>query len=170
MAALAGKRGRRGVAAACGGWLLGGGLCLAARAPPRCCLYSVAGCCAHPEPPASPGPPGSPFPLSSQTHRHLRLEGTLKLTSPNPLPWAGLPPSSSGCPEPQTTQPWAPPGMGHSPAAVHFCHTSCTSQLGVFCCLHHHNLFSLELCQDTLSPHLPQLFYCVAAVCWKREW
>ena len=41
------------------------------------------------------------------------LEGTSKPTFPQPLPWAGLPHTSSGCPGPHPTWPWAPPGMGH---------------------------------------------------------
>jgi len=39
--------------------------------------------------------------------------GTSKPTPPQPLPWAGLPSTSSGCPGLHPTWPWAPPGMGH---------------------------------------------------------
>jgi len=35
-------------------------------------------------------------------------------TQPQPLLWAGLSPTSSGCPGPHPTWPWAPPGMGIS--------------------------------------------------------
>ena len=41
------------------------------------------------------------------------LEGTLKPTQTQPLPWARLPPTSSGCPGLYPTWPWTPPGMGH---------------------------------------------------------
>ena len=41
------------------------------------------------------------------------LEGSSKPTQPQPLLWAGLPPTSSGCPGPHPTWPLAPPGMGH---------------------------------------------------------
>jgi len=41
------------------------------------------------------------------------LERTSNPASPNSVPWAGLPPSSSGCPGPHPTWPRAPPGMGH---------------------------------------------------------
>jgi len=34
-------------------------------------------------------------------------------SSSNPLPWAGLPPTSWGCPGHHPPWPWVPPGMGH---------------------------------------------------------
>lgn len=36
------------------------------------------------------------------------MEGTLKVTEYQPLPWTGLPPIRSGCPEPRLTWPGAP--------------------------------------------------------------
>jgi len=49
----------------------------------------------------------------SQNRRMAWVEGTSKTIYFQPLPWAGLPPTSSGCPGPHPTWPWAPPGMGH---------------------------------------------------------
>ena len=46
----------------------------------------------------------------------LRLEGTLKILQFQPLP-----PTSSGCPEPHPTWPWAPPGMGHPHSSGQLC-------------------------------------------------
>ena len=51
----------------------------------------------------------------------LRLEGTLKMIEPQPLLWAGLPPTSSGCSGPHPTWPWAPPGMGHHSFSGQLC-------------------------------------------------
>jgi len=40
---------------------------------------------------------------------------------PAPMPWAGLPPTSSGCPGPHPTWPGAPPGMGHYTTSLGSC-------------------------------------------------
>ena len=42
----------------------------------------------------------------------LWLEGTSKPAQPQPLLWAELPPTSSGCPGPHPTRPRVPAGMG----------------------------------------------------------
>ena len=47
----------------------------------------------------------------SQNHRMAWLGRDLKAHLSQPLPWAGLMPTSSGCPGPHPTWPWAPPGM-----------------------------------------------------------
>lgn len=43
----------------------------------------------------------------------LGWKGPQSSPSPNPVPWVGLPPSSSAYPGPRPTWPWTPPGVGH---------------------------------------------------------
>jgi len=46
-------------------------------------------------------------------HRLIWVGRDHKSMPPQPLLWAGLPPTNWGCPGPHPTWPWAPPGMGH---------------------------------------------------------
>ena len=50
--------------------------------------------------------------LFIETRNCLGWKGPQSPRSPNPIPWAGLPPTSSGCPGPHPTWPSAPPEMG----------------------------------------------------------
>jgi len=43
----------------------------------------------------------------------LYWKGSQRFSTPNPLLWAELPPSRSGCPGPHPTHPCVPPGRGH---------------------------------------------------------
>jgi len=53
------------------------------------------------------------------TMERLSLEETSNPTQP--LLWAGLSPTSSGCPGPHPTWPWVPPGMGHHSFSGQLC-------------------------------------------------
>jgi len=48
-------------------------------------------------------------------------QGPQSPSSPNPLPWAGLPPTSSICPGLHPTWPWLASGMGHHPLSLKLC-------------------------------------------------
>ena len=51
----------------------------------------------------------------------LGLEGNLRLAPLQPLPWAGLSPTSSGCLGPHPTWSWAPPRIGHHSFSKQLC-------------------------------------------------
>ena len=57
--------------------------------------------------------------LNRRITERFGLEGISKPTQP--LPWAWLSPTSSGCPGPHPTWPWAPPGMGHHSFSGQLC-------------------------------------------------
>ena len=99
----------------------------------------------------------------SQNHRMAWVGGDLKAHSLQPLPWVGLPPTSSGCPGSHTTWPSAPPGMGHHSFSGQLCQLlfalwvknfSQTSNLNLpsFSLKSFSLVLSLSVCAKSLSP------------------
>ena len=91
----------------------------------------------------------------SQNHGIICIGRVDSSSNSNPLPRAGLPPTSSGCPGPHPTWPWVPPGMGHSQPLYAVCASASPPSQGKKSNL---NLSSIGL---ILSPLVLSLSDCV---------
>jgi len=70
--------------------------------------------------------------LFTVPYNGLDWKGPWSSPSSNPLTWAELSPTSSGCPGPHPTWPWAPPEMGHHSFSGQLCQHLTTLWLKIF--------------------------------------
>ena len=102
------------------------------------------------------------------TQNGFGWKGPYSPPSSNPLPWAGLPPTSSGCPGSHPTRPWAPPGMGHHSFSGQLCQglTSLWVKNFLLTCDLNFPSFSLEPFPIVLLKCLSPSYLLLVKPCW----